>query len=636
MSDLLTWIALFSELETLQRMPTWERVDPEIQDLYKQLRYANEHAFKELDNELVDILRDANRELYEHVIASRSRIRAAYLDDALRDSQGMNHSQSLELEFLEMSLRNQLVNAERYNQVSGIGNAVGDGASTNVVINEEQSYKRFIDLHCPQTVALNEVFIVKVSLRSLPNTTGRIEQIPLDLKLGAIELRLSISNCELFGSDQARLEVLATSDSQEQIFRVLAKQLGRQEACLEVWQRGQQIANAHFELVVERQTLSPLPNQKIAFHFLPWDDDSTPDLRLMVRQLAPHQLHFEFFYKGQAIYESEISLADSLAKVVRGLFEQAGLATDLERARLPSLSAAQLTRRLEELGNLLWEHLLPEDFRSFYAANRQRWYVESSGDQRHSFEISTEEILIPWELVRPFQNIDEPWDETAWCETFYLARWLTKWPGTKRRVFPTPWLAISHMYALVDASEEEIRQIPEAYALPQLLLEHYRPTISSLQTTSHQKWQQIIGEDHDYLVHSFLSDDASELVAQLIDLSQQIEPTFLEGQASQRVVVLQSVHRYQQQAWDYGGIAWAGRLAMLGAGLTVATLWSVSPHSARCFCLAFYSKLIDEKQPAGVAMWHARRALKEAGEPFWPFYSLIAHPLTYIKVFQQV
>lgn len=637
MSDLLTWISLFSELETLRSMPAWELIDPEIQALYERLRHANQQAFKEIDNELVDLLRDTDRTLYEHVITTRSQLRASYLGDLdTRHFDRLSSAQGLQLELLEAGLRNTIAVAEHYTEVQGIGNAVGDGASTHVEIHNEQTYKRFIDLHCPQTVALNEVFVVRVALRSLPNPESRIQQIPVGLKLGAVELRLSISNCELIGSDRARLEVLESSDSQELIFRVVAKQLGRQEACLEIWQRGQQIANANFELLVERQTFSPSPNQKIAFNFLPWGENSTPDLRLMVRQWASDQLQFEFFYRGQVLYEGELVLADSLARLLRALFEQAGLATDLQHARLPALTPAQLTRRLEELGNLLWLQLLPEDFRDFYAAHRQLWYVESAEAQRSSFEICSEEIVIPWELVRPFHNGAEPWDETAWCETFYLARWLTKWPGTKRRVFPAPWLAINHMQALVDASEDEIRQAPTSYALPQALLERYKPTIYSLQATSDQTWKQIIGEDHDYLLHSLLSDNASELVAQLVNLSQQIEPTFQQGQALQRAVVLQSVHGHQQQAWDYGGIAWAGRLAMLGAGLSVATLWSVSPRSASCFCSVFYSKLIDEQLPVGAAMWHARRALKEAGEPFWPFYSLIAHPLTHIKFFQSV
>ena len=74
-------------------------------------------------------------------------------------------------------------------------------------------------------------------------------------------------------------------------------------------------------------------------------------------------------------------------------------------------------------------------------------------------------------------------------------------------------------------------------------------------------------------------------------------------------------------------ISWATEFMRAGAGAFIGSLWAVRSASALTFAGEFYTALVRDGEPLGIASLRARQAIMaDEGDPTWLAYTVYGNP----------
>ncbi|WP_420000621.1 CHAT domain-containing protein [Streptomyces boninensis] len=306
---------------------------------------------------------------------------------------------------------------------------------------------------------------------------------------------------------------------------------------------------------------------------------------------------------------------------------------DFERARTP--------RQQRQVGEQLWRDLVPDELRGYYLDFREAG----------SMQITSDEPWIPWEAVRPFEQVGGRTvvDDEPWCLRFELTRWLSS-------RHPAPDEVSVASFAFLDGSNstrfdstgyywaEQARSnepaapfVRERGAATALFRRAGLRDLSPTQADA-ASVDAVLTESasHLGLWHVLGHGDSGGVC--LAD-GTRWRPTAICGPieaalAQRRPLFVFNVCRSAHQNWGLAGLAgWAETLVRRCGSPLVGTQWSVTDQAAADMLLAFYRGLA-QGETVGKAMRCARHAVRESQpeDSSWLAYTAYAHPHTRVVV----
>ena len=362
---------------------------------------------------------------------------------------------------------------------------------------------------------------------------------------------------------------------------------------------------------------------------------ASPDLVLFVhydRSQAQPRLLFNLYRDGELTQTyPPLILHTDPGTYHEEIYRRLSDLTDLfDLKKNDPLALENMQQAVRNLGQGLWNDLMPQGLQELYALERDEW-------QGKTLLVITDEPYIPWELIWPYGYQEEVWeDEAPWCFTMRMTRWLQRDGEGKGLQGPPTRLHLERFafvgpadvsLAAVDAEGTQLRAL-----IQQAGIQDASPALSSLA----QIQELLESGTYDWLhlashgEFSAASPDTSSAI--LLEGKQIFTPETLIGPRIQSHLfhqrpgfVLNACHT-GRQGWaltQLGG--WVNRLVGSGAGLFLGPLWTITDESAKQFALHFYARLLTGDTVAD-AMHYARSQIRASGDPTWLAYSLYAHP----------
>lgn len=651
-------------------MAIWEEAlaGEQWAQLRRRLRQLLEQAQQSADSELraeiamriTDLLREADPELYRQLITMRKAIRAGAAlnrfstrgmpSDAELDAvwQEIRASEDDLLGGIHMSISDNIDGSQiSIGDISGTGIAVGPRANATIEYHEPR-YTRYTDISCPRSATLAERITLTVAL-TMQQRVESVAKQAVTLVAGKVEVRLSAPDFELLSPAEQTIMIEPDEDSQPVVFHLKARALGRHEITVQFWQRGNLIAIAAVPIEIVEQPLAFAPAivpslpVNVSLGHVP-----APDLTLVVNRTPSGHTEFTVVEGGVVIFSTETKLELEPRAFVDQVYNEIGL---LQRGQdsaneRRALNTEQIERRIRNLGYRLWDRLIPADLKAFYSHKRASW---AGQDQRRSLLVQSNEADIPWELIRPYGEGNETWEEGFWCETFSFARWLLKRPDTLAGYAPPPRLYLSTLAAIVPVCYPELKAAPDEHVLLYKLIQQHRLTDRSPSRATEAAVIALLEEGGFDWMHvvthgAFFAGSALHSSALALEDKQWLPSSAITGPRirgtlhNQRpAFILNACHVGRSAPLLSGAADWATQLIGSGAGMLIAPLWSVNDALATAFSKAFYAALLNPERPATLAeaVWHARTAIRQPDDPTWLAYSLFAHPNATVVLPQQ-
>ena len=297
-----------------------------------------------------------------------------------------------------------------------------------------------------------------------------------------------------------------------------------------------------------------------------------------------------------------------------------------EQAAGGSFDAKEAAEDAQQLGNLLWNDLIPEKLQHLWLDERADWAAEP-------LLIVSDEPYIPWELVWPnVAGVDVPWGVHG-----PLSRWLGVDAKRSTRSGPSEHLTLSPWAGLIPQDSDLSYLADEVAMLRRLLPKGGERSLSN--TRRRAVLDLLAGGECGWLhaaSHGQIDPGGeAEGAALLLEGKELLEPEVLvrtevlAGLGKSRPGVFLNICHGGAGNWSLTGVGgWAGRLIDGGASLFLAPQWTVTDRAALRFADTFYSHL-TAGNGAGVAVaaQQARLAARElTGDPSWLAYALYAHP----------
>lgn len=484
---------------------------------------------------------------------------------------------------------------------------------------------RYTDLRCPGQVSLGREFQVTVRLTLRPNAESRDAQ-NLSVAPGKpVTVEIDAPAFVLTEGNSRSLAIPDDRDSDWAVFGLKPRQSGPVEVRVRFWQGSSYLGQARCDLLVVEHPVAAQTRQQPALP-LAFGANSTPPKRILCISLRGESLHFSLHMDGAAV-EIPLPPVDLRASPIRWMQRRyAGLSALAEQAAGGGFDPSEAAEDVKELGNLLWNDLIPENLQRLWLDEQTDWACEP-------LLIVSDEAHIPWELVWPnVPGIDAPWGVHG-----PLSRWLgvdsrrSQRAGPSERLTLTPWAGIfpgdSDLGYLAD----------EAALLRRLLLPVGERTPASLRRGA--VLDLLAGGECGWLhagTHGLLDPGGeAEGAALRLEGGEHLQPevlvrtAVLAGLRRSRPGVFWNICHGGAGGWALTGVGgWAGRLIDGGASLFLSPQWTVTDRAALAFSESFYSHLTGGTG-AGVAVaaQQARLAARElSGDPSWLAYALYAHP----------
>jgi len=291
------------------------------------------------------------------------------------------------------------------------------------------------------------------------------------------------------------------------------------------------------------------------------------------------------------------------------------------------LEDSEVESKLTGLGRELYDELFPPAMRKLYRQFRLRI---------KTLHIVSNEPLIPWELLKPFDNSDpaDIIDDDYLSLRFQLTRWLVGARPAPKRVYG-PKIACA-----VATGGRDLAELPHAKAERALIAELQKKqpkTVDlSLDAATCTSLERLLRTEELGILHfaghgDYHPDSPNESSLSLdrpfraIDLS---GPLTNEIYLNRPLVFLNacSVGRLGLSPTGLGG--WAHRfVAKCGSGAFLGPQWIVRDDLALAFAETFYQQ-VSAGEPFGQAVWEARNAVRRLApaNPSWLAFSAFAHP----------
>jgi hypothetical protein len=642
----------------------WPELLPVLLQLVDQFQQSTDDDTRaEIAMRITDLLRDTDPDLYRTLIQMRKAMRAGEAHNRF-STRGMPSGAELSATWQETRTREAATHGESITtgnisgtgittgNISGTGIAVGQGAQATVHQHfYEPRFTRYTDISCPRRVQVNSRVTVTVALTMQPQPESVALQA-IEVFEGKVRVRIDAPGFEPLSPLEQTIIVERDDDSAPVVFHLKARETGQHEIVIQFWQRGNLIAT----VVAPIEVLEMAPVFSTAF--VPTTPVSPrmaevtpPDLTLVIFRDPAGRMQFTLHRDNITLFYAEQTLPRPPDALLNALFDELHLlqrgADSANRRRGSSLlTAEQVERRIRNLGYKLWDDLIPPELKLYYARERHQWQSAIAAGQRWSLLVQSNEPDIPWELVRPYSDGPDCWEEDFWCQTFHFARWLLKRPDSPESVVPLPRLRLRTLAAIVPTCYPELKAVPEEHKLLRDLIARYRltdrspqratePAVIALLETGGFDWLHVITHG-DFFAQSALHSSAIGLDDnQWLASSAITGPRIRSALRNHRpAIILNACHVGREQPSLSGAAGWVTQFVGSGAGIMIAPLWSVNDEFALRFSEVFYAALLHPDRPATVAeaMWQARNAIRQPDDPTWLAYSLFAHPNARVEV----
>jgi hypothetical protein len=320
--------------------------------------------------------------------------------------------------------------------------------------------------------------------------------------------------------------------------------------------------------------------------------------------------------------------ADALYRHLTGITvrsDPASAAHDGYSSRV--LTGPEVDRGVRALGHNLWKDLIPRELKDLYAAERDDW-------RGRSLLVFSEDPHLPWELVWPY---GEDWeDESPWCGTLGLTRWLRRDAQGNGNESPPTGLSLRSLAVLAPADASLPTALAERDFLRGLAASHLLRDLSPDLVTAEAVQGLLEGGQYDWLhvathgrFHAASPDGDSVVWLQgraALTPAAFVGPAIERHLRRRRPAFLFNACEVGRLGRGLTGLAgWATRLVSAGAGLFAAPLWEVTDDGALAFVRVFYERLLAGETVAE-AVRQARHQARQEGDPTWLAYSVYAHP----------
>ncbi len=241
-------------------------------------------------------------------------------------------------------------------------------------------------------------------------------------------------------------------------------------------------------------------------------------------------------------------------------------------------------------------------------------------------QILSDEIWIPWELLR-IQNPDDPSSPGRFLvEAFSVTRWLLESPLVTDLPIRRMGLVIPRDSGLPKSSAEGVqlkalsgsaREIVDVSASVQELKD-------AMKSGEFDGWH--------FAGHGQSSDESLQGWSLVLERGKHLHPAALYSFAHQEsrrpLIFLNACHSGRGAPSLTGLDGWASAFLNLGAGAFVGTHWALADEQAFWFSKEFYTHLFLGLA-IGEAVWNARMSLRARfpGSSDWLSYTVFAHPL---------
>ncbi len=284
----------------------------------------------------------------------------------------------------------------------------------------------------------------------------------------------------------------------------------------------------------------------------------------------------------------------------------------MSKGQSPFATPALVRKRLRSLGTTLWADVVPDAIREQFWAQRDRIRL---------FTIASDIDTVPWELLYP---VDLSNENGFLVEQFPVVRRV--YGQSRARVlrldkgagFIVP--PRSPVSAMVEV--ETVRGILPAGVA-------HRGTESGLAAVL--ELLDAVPSVLHFAGHSAFTDEAGSLIS--LD-GGPLRPGDISYARQKRAFEAVGPLVFLNGCRTAGEIpgftqmnGWAKEFIGAGAGAFIGSLWAVRSNSAWRFAEAFYSALVRDRQPLGVASLWARQAIaREDGDPTWLAYTVYGNP----------
>lgn len=495
---------------------------------------------------------------------------------------------------------------------------------------------RYTDIACPRRVWLHTPRVsVVVRLTARPSAySAALEQ--LAVREGVpVQVHVEAPGFTVLNAPQQETTVLPDQDSPPVVFDLRPHQVGDTRITLDFYQGGNPLGTVAVPIECTAYEVAAEATASLSGPLHLETDAEPPDLVLHIAwHASPPTLSFKLWEGGTWHRFAPRSLRRDPATDAAGLYQHlAGLTVRADPAAAVqqhnALSPAAVDWRVKILGQNLWRDLLPDDLQAYYAAHRHTW-------RDRSLLIVSDEPHLPWELVWPYRHSPNWEDDTPWCGTLQVTRWLRS-DDQGRGTPPPPTRLRLHRLALLVPTDADLPSAEaEGEVLRQLAARRAIHDASPSTATWEAVMQLLDGGGYDWLhvaAHGRFHPDTPAfspvvwLQGQVSFTPQDIVGSRIEGHiAQQRPAFVWNVCDGGRLGVGLTGLAgWATRLVSTGAGLFIGPQWDITDEQSLTFVEALYRALVQGKT-VGTAVQQARLAARQAGDPTWLAYSVYAHP----------
>lgn len=497
--------------------------------------------------------------------------------------------------------------------------------------------KRYPDLNCSDTVAIQETMTLTVMLKiNPPRKSSKAIRIPDESKTPPkLEVVLRAHGFELPEGDSQLLNVQRNEDSQLR-FKLIPKEEGTKTLQVDFYCRGRYLGSSTCQTKVVQSLGNTPPGTATTKTFpltVPAASVYAPDLNLRIytNDGDDERLFFELHSEREEInYHfakvGSISLRwltqEKIESIYKTLSGFAGRGRDLGTEG-DEQEKKKVSKKIDEIGMNLWRELVPKELKEAY------WEFK---DKVTTLQITSDEPWIPWEIIKPFRmekKKNEPIAEKFWCEKFVLARWLAGGG-------PEDTLELSRVQPAIPKTDLEApqRELELLEQLPQFapglkIMKPCRQKEQIMKALQKKKISILHVATHGNFQDDMPNDSAIQLDGDPLTPSDIYELELIP----RPLIFLNACHgaRQEYSLAERGG--WPERfLDEARVAAFVGAAWKVSDGLAFKFMEAFYMALLKEKLSLGESMRKAREAICDEADSSWLAYVLYADPQALAKV----
>ena len=489
---------------------------------------------------------------------------------------------------------------------------------------------RYTDVYAPPRAAVGRRFPIIVGLTRAP-ADGESEGAAIQARLNQlIRVVLTPRGPELLDEPVKTLRV-TEGDSEPVVFYLRAVRSGMHSVLIDFYSQSHLLVSVTHSLTAEEAGAVAAPG-KLPAQALSLGDFQAPFPDLVLRVCTQNkQLTYILHYRTteEQVIKGGPLKADPESYRYQIIREIENLARGRDADGLPltdapgeTLPPADFLRRLEKIGQRLYNELFNEDMR--------REYREHIRGRVRTLEIVSDEPWIPWELVKPY---DDGVDDDFFCLQYDFGRWVSGGAAPAAEIGVDSLACIAPAdsgLAQAQAERDFLRDLAAQFGLTdrspgealrsrvEALLEGDAPV---------RLWH--------FACHGDFDRDAPGNSPLILQHKRRLRPNDLVGRAQSRLradrpFVFLNACRVGQGGLSLTGLGgWAAKLVGdCRVGALIAPLWSVDDEAARYFAEAFYRAAQEPGMTLAAAVRRARRETRQAylEDTSWLAYSLYAHP----------